>query len=237
MIMILFASVTRGQSSADTIVQSILPINWSFGFDCLAERVFDTPAVYYTWTGESYLPSLAELGNNTFLIMDSEAQDVYWKLILNFDTIAHIVSASYTEIGYDGWSGSFAFSVPFDSLGSKIRDTVDTTASWQGIGGHSCHEGSGIVTTGGASLPSEVTATKTLNYSFSERFHPYDDIEFIFPSPLEMSHIQIFDLLGRMRDEIPIAPQTTNIEYAKNRLTSGMYIATLDGNAIKFIVP
>ncbi|HEX5317182.1 MAG TPA: T9SS type A sorting domain-containing protein [Candidatus Kapabacteria bacterium] len=54
---------------------------------------------------------------------------------------------------------------------------------------------------------------------------------------MEFSRIQIFDLLGRMHDEIPIEPQTTSIEYASNRLAPGMYIATLDGNAIKFIVP
>lgn len=220
----LIAADTKAQLNPDSVVNSILPITWNISFDNLDS----------VWQGSYDMQP-----DSVIFSYDSDyvfGNNWTWKITLIIDTIDHRISLNLWE----GEWGQFTVSqVPYTKVGSKIQAAAYCTDA----GNIPEPPGSpdfcigGWVTLGGATIPSSVLTMESIPpQNFTLRMLSDRTTLFSFCAS-DGNTIRLFDLLGRMRDEIPIEPQTTNIEYASNRLAPGMYIATLDGNAIKFIVP
>lgn len=97
--------------------------------------------------------------------------------------------------------------------------------------------GTGWISLGGAELPATVSSRIQNSSSFEWTAQSQSSIRFLFSSQPQISALRIFDVMGRELDQIRIAPEAQSIEYSTSRLSAGMYVATLDGNAVKFIVP
>lgn len=256
----------EAQSKVDSIVSSIMPINWNFNFDCLVKK---GPGEYsnvpYTWAGEIYgigynyahsYDGITNSGDTTFSILSGFDPDsgyvagnweTGWKLTFTLDTVVHRISLAYKEVdNYRQEFGNFWFTGGYQISGSRIQavtaDTMLNSANWAGPTGQGYSEyvtpRGGWVTIGGASPPSDVSEMRPVSVpSFTSRILSDYVTRFSFPSTADGRIIRIFDLIGRERDEIRIAPQAQSIEYNTSRLSAGMYIATINGRTTKFTVP
>ncbi len=218
----------KAQSNSDSVVNSIMPITWNLSFDNLDS----------VWNGSldtrgEYPPdSVIVFNDSTFMVGYG-----WWYLKFTLDTLDDRISLGYWE----GETGTWKVNqIPYLQVGSKVQAAVyctDASNIAEPPGSPDFCKG-GWVTIGGASPPSSVsTALPTPSLSFTSRMLSDYVTLFSFPSDADGSSIRIFDLLGRERDEIRIAPQAQSIEYNTSRLSAGIYIATINGRTTKFTVP
>ncbi|MDP4198386.1 MAG: T9SS type A sorting domain-containing protein [Bacteroidota bacterium] len=126
---------------------------------------------------------------------------------------------------------------PYQIVGSKKHVSVELYVTWYSP---DCQNGSssfsGWLTLGGASPPASVSQKQAPINVFRAIAAPDNSIRFSFETHAEATSIRIFDLLGRERDVISIAPGSESYEYNSAHLTPGMYVARLGGNAVMFVV-
>ena len=223
---LVMASSAKAQANPDSVFRSIMPITWNILFHNPDSSV---------WNG------LYDIQPDSTSVTDDSNYffgygDYTWRIMLTLDTGDRILSLRVVE----GQTGDFKVSqVPYTQVGSKIQAAVYCTDGYYvGEPGYPVYCDGGWVTIGGASPPSSVSeARHTQSPGFTSRMLSDYFTLFSFPSNVKENSIRIFDLLGRERDEIRVAPQAQSVEYRTSGLSAGVYVATLDGNGVKFIVP
>ncbi|MDP4242684.1 MAG: hypothetical protein Q8921_08125 [Bacteroidota bacterium] len=226
---------------------------------CYADLPNDTPDVRHIWSGSRdltaydsfYSGDTFEIKNGPTYIIHSGApyHVLYgpigygWDATIKLDTIVRLISISYDEHTPDPYfiphgAGSFSFdSMSFVMDKFNIQGlTTKISAEWEGKAGHTCFLVNGWVTIGDASPPASVSTKQIPSNTFKAIAMPDNSIRFSFETRTEASPLLIFDLLGRERDVISIAPGSESYEYNSAHLTQGMYVATLGGSAVKIVV-
>lgn len=228
----------RAQSVADSIIRSATPFGWRFNFSC--EPRFGQ-SFTYTWTGgvPSLLPppgNVSSSGDTAIVFLDSSGGSFPYYLRLLVDTLHHTVSVGHSET-MNGVGGFGIFNVPYRDSDSKIAAGVMTTnAHWTPETEAVCFCTYGWVSFNGVQPPASVSEKGFAPIAFRAIAAPDNSVRFSFETRSEASTLRIFDLLGRERDAIQIATGSESLEYDASRLTPGMYLATLGGSAVKFVV-
>jgi hypothetical protein len=256
------AQTQRDSLLRDSLILSFFPIQWSFYFDVI-DRVgilhqYDTQA--RSWGREISLEnydsiSLTRRGDT--LSLTATKQDTqynvyngiyYSALLLEFDTVTKVLTSfRYEKYQNDalavGDRTTWAFCTgptPYTLSGLGKREAVAPPGcfTWR-IYQHEWLVGAvhGWVTIGGESPPAGVTTSpRTQPAKLSSTLVSDYLTRFAFPPQSEETKLRIFDLLGRERDAIQTATGSESLEYDASRLPPGMYLATLGGSAVKFIV-
>jgi hypothetical protein len=203
-------------------VNSILPVTWNI--------LFENPDSN-RWIGSLDQPdSIIVLNDSTYLIGIGGGG-----LTLTLDTFNLSLTLEY----WLSQTGQFIVSnVAYKRHDSKILAAAFCTNGYLvGEPGYPVHCLGGWVTIGGAPPPASISKPQQAPPNFTSRMLSDYVALFSFQSDVDGSPIRIFDLLGRERDEIRIAPYAQSIEYNTSRLNPGMYIATIGDRTTKFTVP
>jgi hypothetical protein len=242
---------SKSQTFADSAFRSILPIKWDIEFINCPNRCSCMSAYWSGFIdtfGNGFRFRSGIVDSVTFRMSrdsvyfgaSSNSKSDTFLLACNLDTSTHRIAMW----GFESFGGgscenfSFHFSdIPYLYEGQRLEAFVDSPYEYYEGGSECGCKPQGWVSIGGASRPASVSAsTSSQALRFSSMLISDFVTRFAFLSRSEGTQLRIFDLLGRERDAIPIAPGSESYEYDASHLTPGLYLATLGGSAVKFVV-
>lgn len=264
-----FIGSGHAQTKADTVLQSLLPIRWSFSFiaDCHGQHDTVVPALWddslvsnqLSWA-DSISPWDTITTSWSGSILNAQVKGLeynvpyfqsQWIWDLSIDTgIKKILELSFDWTGVAPLSGEFdvgktdykkSDSGKFEAIanqdsGAALNDWSGSTL--EGCFGEHPSQITGWVSFGGISPPAKVADSHSPEDKRITAVQlPDHVIRFFFSNYSERGLLRFFDLMGRERDRIIVPLGSQSFDYRLTSLTPGMYFATLDGSAVKFIVP